>query len=131
MNGAVVGNCYDVWAYDVWAAPGCQRRQAVNENEQCGKTGFSRLFPHCSFILCVYLWLGLFGCCFFAFFHAGKFRIDENASAIFTHDYFLVHLYFHLSLRRYAVEAAAAGVALNVHDAQSVTCVLANALECR
>ena len=61
---------------------------------------------------------------------ACKLRINHDATAIFTHDYLLVHLYLHLALRRNAVEATTAGVTLDIHDTQSVACVLADALEC-
>ena len=58
-----------------------------------------------------------------------EFRVNHDAAAIFADDDFLVHLDFHLLLRRDAVEAAAAGVALDVDDTQTVACVLAYALE--
>lgn len=69
------------------------------------------------------LTVGVLGC------HAGQIGVDHDASAVFTHDDFLVHLDFHLLLGRDAVEAAAAGVALDVDDAEAVAGVLADALE--
>ncbi len=41
-----------------------------------------------------------------------------------------MHLDFHLLLRRDAIEATTAGVALDVDDSETVACVLANSLEC-
>ena len=41
-----------------------------------------------------------------------------------------MHADFKLTLRRNAVEAAAAGVTLHAYDAESVACVLADTLEC-
>ena len=60
---------------------------------------------------------------------AYQLGIDENASAILTHDDLLVHLDLHLALGGNAVEAAAAGIALNDNDAQTVAGVLADALK--
>jgi len=59
-----------------------------------------------------------------------EFGVDHDAAAVFTHYDFLVHLDFHLLLRRNAVEASSAGVALDVDDAESVASIVANALEC-
>ena len=64
-------------------------------------------------------------------FYSGKFRIDHDTSAVFTHDHFLVKLDLHLFLRWNTVEATAAGIALDIDEAQTVTGILADALECR
>ena len=61
--------------------------------------------------------------------NAGDFRINENAAAVFADDDFLVHLDFELLLRGDAVEAAAAGVALDVDNTQAVAGIFADALE--
>ena len=61
--------------------------------------------------------------------NAGDFRINENAAAVFADDDFLVHLDFELLLRGDAVEAAAAGVALDVDNTQTVAGIFADALE--
>ena len=58
------------------------------------------------------------------------FRVNQNSSAVFTHDNFLVHLNFHLALSRNAIEATAACIALHINNAQSVTGIFAYALEC-
>lgn len=55
--------------------------------------------------------------------------VDHDSAAVFTYYDFLVHLDFELTLGRYSVEAAAAGVALYCHDTETVAGVLANALE--
>ena len=61
--------------------------------------------------------------------HSCEFGINHDAAAVLADDYLHVHLDFHLFLWRDAVEAAAAGVTLNVYDAETVACVLADALE--
>ena len=61
--------------------------------------------------------------------NAGDFRINEDAAAVFADDDFLVHLDFELLLRGDTVEAAAAGVALDVNNTQTVAGIFADALE--
>ena len=58
-----------------------------------------------------------------------QFGIDENTTAIFTHDNLLVHLYLHLALCRDTVEAATTCITLHIHHAESVAGILADALE--
>ena len=62
--------------------------------------------------------------------HAGELGINHDSTAILTHNHLLVHLDFHLALWRDTVEAASAGVSLNIDNAQSVARILAYALEC-
>ena len=61
--------------------------------------------------------------------HTGQLGIDEDTAAIFAYQDLLVHLDVELSLWRNLVEAATTGVALHIHDTQSVAGTLANALE--
>ncbi len=68
---------------------------------------------------------------FFFFCHSCQIGIDHDTTAVLTHDDFLVHLYFHLFLRGDTVEASAAGVALDIYDAETVARIFADALECR
>ena len=67
--------------------------------------------------------------CSVGLFNACECRVDEDASAVFAYDHLLVHTDFHLLLRGDAVEAAAAGIALHVYDAEAVAGVFADALE--
>ena len=60
---------------------------------------------------------------------ACKLGVNHDASAIFADDDFFVHLDLHLFLGRYAVEAAAACVALDIYDAEAVAGVFAYAFE--
>ena len=62
-------------------------------------------------------------------FHTCKLRVDEYASAILAYDDLLVHLDVELSLWRYLVEASSTRVTLHVDDTESVTHILAYALE--
>ena len=62
--------------------------------------------------------------------YAGKFRVNQEASAVFADDDFFVHLDFHFALGRDAVEAAAAGVTLHVDNSESVVSVAADTFEC-
>ena len=55
--------------------------------------------------------------------------VDEDSAAVFADDDFLAHFDFELFLRRDAVEAAAAGVALYVDDTEAVAGVFADAFE--
>ena len=64
------------------------------------------------------------------FLDAGQSGIDKDASAVFAHDDLFPHLDLGLLLRRDTVEAAAAGVTLDVDHSETVACVLADALEC-
>ncbi len=62
-------------------------------------------------------------------FNAGEFGVDHYSAAVFADDDFLAHLYLGLFLRRNAVEASAAGAALDIDDAETVAGVLADAFE--
>ena len=53
-------------------------------------------------------------------FHAGQFRVDHDASAVFANDDFLAHADVELALWRNLVEAATAGTAFYVNDAQTI-----------
>ena len=60
---------------------------------------------------------------------AGENGVDHDAAAVFADDDFFVESDFELFLRRDAVEAATAGVTLDVDDAETVAGVLADAFE--
>ena len=53
-----------------------------------------------------------------------KVGVDHDAAAVFADDYFFVHLDFDLALWGDAVEAAAAGVAVDGYYAESVARIL-------
>ena len=61
--------------------------------------------------------------------YAGECRVDEDTSAVFANDDFLVHLDFYLTLCRDAVETSTAGVTLYVNNAQTVAGVATDALK--
>ena len=52
--------------------------------------------------------------------NACEFGIDHDATAVFANDNLLAHTDVELALGRDLVEASAAGVALDIYDAESV-----------
>ena len=61
--------------------------------------------------------------------NACQFRINKNASAIFTNDDFFAHTNVELTLWRNLSEATSAGITLHINNAKTVSAVLADALE--
>lgn len=60
----------------------------------------------------------------------GYFWINDDAPAVFTHYYFLMHLYFKLLLRWNAIETSATGITLYAYEAKTVAGIFAYSLEC-
>lgn len=73
---------------------------------------------------------GLLSGCNLCFGDTGEFRVNHDAAAVFADDYFFVHLDFDLALWGDAVEATAAGIAVDGYYAESVARIFTDAFEC-
>ena len=63
------------------------------------------------------------------FFYTCKFAVNEDASAVFADDDFLVRLDIQLSLWRNLCETSATGITLHRNDTKTVACVFADTFE--
>ena len=55
--------------------------------------------------------------------------VDHDATAVFTYDDFLAHLYIELTLSGNLIEATTTSIALYVYYTKAIACVLADTLK--